>query len=250
MLDILMTATMRPEIIMRTLESFMNKMFCNPHFLRLIVNIDPVGGSNGMTRLDILKEVERHIPIVKSNLPPTASFPEAFKWIVRNSESEYVFLLEDDWELLYPIHLIDMVEIMDDEPDLALLRLPVFKSGLDSMKNWSTFYPWNGKYFECPDEKRIEMGFCGHPSLVRGSFLRECVKYLDTNKNPEKQFHRGPVQLIAEVAKYRYGVYGCLNAPSLIRDIGREWLAKTSWRKKGNKAFFTEWTNDSNERSY
>jgi len=134
-----------------------------------------------------------------------------------------------------------MIEILNDEKDLALLRLPQFKSTEDKMKNWDKFFPWNGKYFECPDELRKVVGFCGHPSLIKGEFIKKCAPLLNMELNPEKQFHGDNQPLVDEVMKWRYGVFSKPNHPAYIKDLGREWMLKNDLKKKGDKAWFTEW---------
>jgi hypothetical protein len=152
-----------------------------------------------------------------------------------------VFHLEDDWELVRKIDLNEMITILNNNPDLLLLRLPQFHSKAHEMKNWNLFFPWNGEFFECPAEIRVSQGFCGHPSLIRGAFVQKTAPYIDITKNPEKQFHHGPQEIINEVAQWRFGVFSQPNMPPAIHDLGREWAAQTNWRKKGSKAWFLEW---------
>ncbi len=65
--------------------------------------------------------------------------------------------------------------------------------------------------------------------------------YIDTNLNPEKQFHHGPKEIMDEVLRWRYGVYAKPNQPNVIADLGRKWMVEHRLRKKGNKAWFLEW---------
>ena len=109
------------------------------------------------------------------------------------------------------------------------------------MKNWKYFYPFNGEFFECPKHLRREVGFCGHPSLIRGEFVQNIAPYLDQEKNPEKQFHHGRPELMQEIDCWRYGVFAEPNQPPAIRDIGRKWMIQNKFKKAGSKAFFTQW---------
>lgn len=238
-MDITMTAVRRPEIIHKTLSSFANA-FNNFKSHRLIVNIDPVGGTlfDEQRVIDICYEFFDNI-IVKT--PHKASFPKAFNWCWSQIETDIVFHLEDDFVLIQQIDISEILNILDAEPDLALMRLPLFRSGPKDMKTWNKFIPFNGKYFECPKDLRGSVGFCGHPSFIRKEFIDKCLPYLDDNLNPEKIFHRKGGILMEEVMKWRYGIFGTTNNPPIIKDIGREWIAKTNWQKKGNKAIFTEW---------
>jgi len=241
---ITMTATIRPDILFQTLESFERNLFIDLHQYKIAINIDPVG--IGIAK-DV-KDVVFHFFGKKNcyiRTPSRASFPEAFKWVWSCIEEEpdidYVFNLEDDWKLLREHSLFSMMSRLEIEPDLALLRLPMFHANEKDMKNWNKFYPYNGKYYECPEELTLVTGFCGHPSLIRSKFVWDTATNIDTNINPEKQFHTTNVPVLDIVSKYRYGVVGVPGTGPLIKDIGREWLAGTNWQKKGNKAWFVEW---------
>ena len=175
------------------------------------------------------------------NVPEKPNFSKAFKWIFRQSQSKFVFHLEDDWELLRDVDLYDMLAIMERRPELATLRLP-YRISTHNSKNWTTFFDFDGEIFMCPEEKKVSVGYCGHPSLVRGEFIRTCAALVNPNKNPEKEFHPGgPYSILSEVVQYNYGVYQKPDEKEYVKDIGRHWLINTKWRKRGIKAFFNEW---------
>lgn len=239
MIDITMTATRRPELIRKTLSTFSSKFFFRTNDYRLILNVDPVG--KDIQSFEIIDLCREYFPYTTCRCPNEPSFSKAFKWVWSRVDADFVFHLEDDWELLRPVDLVKMLDIMADNPDLALLRLPWKPTDTESAKNWKYFFPWNGEFFECPEEHKREVGFCGHPSLIRGEFVRNTVKYIDENRNPEKQFHHGTVEIMKEIDKWRYGVFAEQNQPPAIRDIGRRWMIKNDHRKAGSKAFFTQW---------
>ena len=241
MIAITMTATRRPELLERTLGSFKQHVWSPLHDWKLILNIDPVG--HKIPSIHVLDAAREYFDDITCLMPRQPSFPKAFIWTWTYSYmAEYVFHIEEDWEFLRPIELDEMIGILNDTKDLALLRLPMFRSSEAHMKNWSHFYPFNGQYFECPADKRIELGFCGHPTLLRGEFVRRTTPLLLSDRNPEKQFHRGHPLLMEEIPKWRYGVFGKPNQGPAIRDIGREWMVEHGWAKEGNKAHFTQWT--------
>jgi hypothetical protein len=109
------------------------------------------------------------------------------------------------------------------------------------MKNWNLYFPYNGVYFECPDILKMSVGFCGHPSIIKKAFIETTAPYINTKLNPEKQFHHGPKEIMAVVAKWRYGVYAKPNEPNAIADLGRKWMVENKLTKKGSKAWFLEW---------
>lgn len=247
MIEILITATLRPEILDKTLRSFRQNLFRNLP-ARVIINVDPVGTG---TVNEVLMVVNNFFQIKAVNLPETPHFGRAFQWVWSNAEADVCFHLEDDWQLLRPMSLTHMIEILFAVPDLATLRLPWRPVGQVSSKQWKFYFPWTeirsepggfkGGFFECPRRDRQEVGWCSHPSLVRGVFVKKCAKLLDPKVNPEKQFHGGNDKLVKEVLKWRYGVYSQKNQPEAIRDLGRDWMIQEGYRKKDNKAWFINW---------
>ncbi len=240
LIDIAITATRRPEILHKTLDSFYENMLrpVAPR-CRVFMNIDPVG--DDVDRLDIINIARVYFNTCISRLPIEPSFGAAFRWCWQQTGAPWVLNLEEDWELLQSVDVFQMIKILEDEPDLALLRLPFRKSDATFQKNWKAFFPWNGRYFECPADRRGEMGFCGHPSLIRIGFVKQCAGLIDETQNPEKQFHHGHPDLIEIVHSYRYGVWGRPNSGPYVRDIGRQWMVEHGWAKQGVKAFFTKW---------
>ena len=238
MIDIVMTATRRAEILERTLKSFKENLF-GDYPARLIINIDPVGPDTEKAVTDVAYCYFNNLIVF---CPDTPSFSKAFKRVWERAETDFVLHLEDDWELLAPVDMEEIVDIMIDFHDLlAALRLPFKRQDVDWMKNWRYYFPWNGFYFKCPSEAAREVGYCGHPSLLRGDFVKAVAPFLDDTKNPEKQFHHGPPEIMEEIDKWVFGVYGRPNGPALIKDIGREWMVKNGFKKSGTKAIFTNW---------
>ena len=234
-LDITMTAVLRKDILDRTLRSFKENLF-RDFPCRLIINIDPVGDDKIIDVMTTaLKYFDCHF-----NIPEHPNFSKAYKWVFTQAQSEYIFHLEDDWELLKPLKLEDMFSLMNRRKDLATLRLP-YRISTERSKNWTTFFDFDGDVFICPSNEKLSVGFCGHPSLIRKSFMDNCVPFINTDKNPEKQFHYGPKPIMNQVLKYNYGVYQKPYEKEYVKDIGRHWLIKTKWRKQGIKAFFTRW---------
>jgi len=176
--------------------------------------------------------------------PEVPNFSDAFKWVWSQVKEDFVLHLEDDWELLRPVDLTAMLEVLDAEPDLALLRLPQFDAGHDTMKNWNLYFPYNGRYYECPENLKMSAGFCGHPSIIKGKFIRHTAPYINTKINPEKQFHHGPKEIMQEVTRWRYGVYAKPGEPHAIADLGRRWMTENKLHKQGNKAWFLNWEKD------
>ena len=239
-IDITMTATLRPEIIERTLSTFKQNLFKN-HPCRLIINIDPVGLD--VKPMEIVDLCGRYFREITFNIAQQPSFPKAFIWTWQQVETDYLFHLEDDWCLLREVDLQKMLDLMEKHKDLATLRLSAKPSNKDNCKSWNKFLPWNGEFFECPENLIRTIGMSGHPSLIRGRFVKRTIVHLDDRSNPEKQFHHfGHMPIMQEVFKWRYGLFMGREEPKQIQDIGQRWLIDTDFRKNGpNKAFFTVW---------
>lgn len=237
-------AVKRLEILYKTISSMMEHLLWRSE-CEAIVNVDPIGHENDRP-IKIINLVEQFVPVIYSREALQPHFGEAFYalWNMAagfQKDYDFVFHLEDDWQMVYDVDIRDMAKILEVEKDLALLRLPQFKSGEKEMKNWDKFFPWNGRYFECPDELRQGVGFCGHPSLIKMEYVVNCAPHINQTVNPEKQFHGGNQPLLDEVMKWRYGVFSQPNHPNYIQDLGREWMVKNKFKKAGSKAFFTEW---------
>lgn len=239
MLDITMTACKRPEILEKTLWSFSRLMDLNKKETRLIINIDPVGEDvQDKVLVDICLA---YFPNTKFRLPREPSFPKAFKWVWEQVEAPYILHLEDDWELVRPAILKDITNLLHKYDNLMILRLPAFISGFNNMKNWNRFFPWNGEFFECPENLIGGLGFCGHPSIIKREFIKKAVEAIDDIRNPEKQLKwRNPI-MGPFIMKKRFGVFSVPDSPPVIKDIGRRWMIKNGWRKEGAKAYFVKW---------
>lgn len=270
-------STLRPEILTKTFSSFCGNCFdkyrvsiprsinsnrtieedesygCN---IRLVINIDYVSECEVLGHYECSKIAEE-IDFIASKFfykqktlschqEEQCSLASAFHrlWTVASiSNSDYVFYLEDDWLLKKEVDLIDMLKIMDHNPNLAILRLNFKPSNPTYTKQWRHIFSWNGEYYKCPNEDKKHIGFCGHPSLINPKFIKDTVKLINNSSCPERQmkglYGETPMKRIIE--KWDYGVYGKgIDDQPYIEDIGRQWrsehniikLADTTWRKK------------------
>lgn len=250
-LTLTMTATLRPELLKVTLESFHKNLFKDIfQTTHLVVNIDPTGhnGTN-KDKHDRVEEILRILSLYsfKSNtinVPEEPHFGHAFRWVISKIKTEYFFHLEEDWNLIQATSFRDMLSLFEEDPNLVHLRLSQFPSVNGTMKTWNKFMKWNGKYFEVPYELKGGLGWAGHPSLNRTTFMKGCIQYSNPNGNPEKQLklrRYSPPSLIKLYSDSTFGIYHPYNAPRSVVDIGRQWMIKNKFAKKGTKAFFTTW---------
>jgi len=247
--DLTCTATLRPELLDITLSTFTKNFFRERiSCARLIINIDMAGVEEEREKQekyqDVLSIIEKY-PFYEKEIRVgnDPHFPTAFCWCMSELENEYFFHLEEDWRMLIPLDFEEMWTIFSKYETLAHLRLSQFKSEEKECKNWNKFLPWNGEFFEVKEEEKGVIGWAGHPSLNRSSFMKECLKYIDPMVNPEKQIkgrrYTHPMNEI--LSWHRFGSYHPQNSAPAIMDIGRNWMIQHGWIKEGSKAFFTNW---------
>lgn len=235
-MDITMTATLRPEILERTLSSFKKYVFGEFEDHRLIINIDPIGGSGELK--DMIKIVDDNFVHYEIICPKAPNFAKAFRTVWAYANNRYIFHLEDDWEALRPIDLDTIVDIMEMTPDLALLRFPLWDCG-ETCKQWNRYFPWNGVYYKCPENMKFGLGFSGNPSILRKQFVKEIFPLLHTKSCPEKQIKGNTPEMKTLLGKWEYGVFGSPGDTRAVKDIGRTWREEHDFKKNGSYGFTT-----------
>lgn len=249
--DITMTATLRPELIRRTLDSFYKDLFGEwLHYAQFYVNVDPAGYEDE----DEVRQKQQEIhSLFHSYLSPnkaiinfseTANFPTAWFWCIDNTTNRLVFHLEEDWELNFSQDFEEMYAMFYKYPKLKHLRLNQFVSTQESTKMWGRhFANWNGDFYQIVEESIVPVGWCGHPSLNDGEWIRACAKLMDRTKNPEKQFHYNRQVVKEQILGNMFGVFHHRGKGRAIRDIGREWMRQHGYKKTGgiNAEWFTNW---------
>jgi hypothetical protein len=252
---ILTPATLRSDIFRYTLRSFRDKMFPTLKDgimiggknrkqinVEMALHVDGVGNTDTDSVLNITFLANtffkvRHCKHEYDN----CSFSKAFHWLwltASRAGADFVFYLEDDWELLEEVDLFDMIDVIESFQNLASLRLPFRPTDLKFSKNWRHLFPWNGRFFICPETDKKHIGWCGHPNIVRPRFIREVLPFLSPDYCPERQIkglEGGEMKKIVE--KWDYGVFGIPAGPAYVKDLGRVWrsnrgivkMKDTSW---------------------
>jgi len=247
--NITTTATLRPELLEKTLQTFTDNLFKEDlQKAHLLINIDHAGVPNNdkeeitFRLIEIYKVLDSFdFGSYKINHGSKPHFPSAFMWTMKNIKYPLFFNLEEDWELLYEVDFQRMVSMFDRYKDLAHLRLSFFNSEEKTCKNWNKFLEWNGDFFEVPDDLRGVVGFCGHPSLNASNFMIECLPYISVSSNPEKQIKGHNMAIARIINRHRFGSFQEQNKLKAINDTGRQWMVKNNFKKAGSKAFFVEW---------
>ena len=229
MIDITMTAVFRPEVLEKTLTSFRHNLFGSFEKYKLVVNIDPV--TAGATSQDVLKVIYKFFKEdqVKYNIPKEAHFGKALVWCWNNIESDYVFHLEDDWELINKVDMNDLLNIHKD-PRIATARLIIIKGKyMDSYKkDGSLYYTLNNK-------------LSLNPCLIKASYIKGIVPLMDENKNPELQIvHAKTTSKLGQYsAKWNHVILNNKNNP-LVKNIGKDWRKEIGLIRA--KSDFVTWT--------
>ncbi len=239
--EIAMTAVIRPEVLKVTLDTFKKFMF-KDYPVQVVLNVDPVGDQN-YRGIDIARMVNEVFHVKKYREPAEPSFPTAWKWCWQNTEADYVFHLEDDWELLRDVNMDDILNTMDANMDMAGMRLSNKTAGETEQKAWNKYCPYNGAFFEVPENLRGLIGTSGNPMMYRGTWCRMIAGIMTTDFNPEKQLRYNP-EIEPLVLEQRWGVWNQPLGDKYVKDIGIGTRDTLGWKKDGgyNRAFFTHYS--------
>ncbi len=210
-LDFCTTAMARADIVDRTYRSFVRHLI-GVDFKRstLYINIDPLPATS--RRNKVARVAKKYFGNVVVNTPEKANFTAAYNWLWSSCTSEYMFNLEDDWELKAKV------------PITKLLK--PFKNPLC----WIVVLRAYARPY-----RKIPLS----PSLMHERFYKKVAGKLDTTINPEIQL-RGKnfgIDMPKNGSADRIAVY---SKKVIVADIGRRWLA-TSGYKKPRKGGFITW---------
>jgi len=210
-IDLCIVATLRPEILKRTIVSFF-KHITYVGGINLCINIDCVPkykdhGKREQCINDIGVICGMAAQIFKKNcksfiVTDGFNFSAAVKRLWVNTKSDYVFHLEDDWEFIKDIDLNECIERMNNE-DFDYMRFPK-KNAPHLNRLWKVAL---------------------QPSLWRGNVVRELAEHMKTDKDPEKQLRIGQGNKKLDKILTRIQKKGLKDYCSewCCQDIGREW---------------------------
>jgi len=248
MIDIVMTATLRPDILRKTLNSFCENLFVDQNRFRLLLNID-LAGDKGINPFDVLDVAASFFPKVVYRFVKAPSFPLAIRWGWSMVESEFLFHIEDDWLMTRSESVDNMVGVMRKHPTLCAMRFPKFGLHKNEFVYGKPRCNWtydNGVYIA---ENRKTM-FSFNPCIVRGEFVAQIWPYIVDGKDPEYQlrYEHAVPEIQATIDKFDKGIYGDPDTPPLIKDLGNEWRTKMGLSKGedrfGRSPNFTTWSKE------
>ena len=220
MLDITTTATIRPSLFHKALKSFKDNLFVHQKEYRLIINVDPIGEDKDP--MEMVKIGKQFFSNVVYNIPDKPNFAQACKWCWQNTDSEYVFHLEDDWFLIKKTLMGNLLTVMNKDINMMSLRFP--KSTLHQV-----------------EKKDVRRGFISNsklmlnPTIFRGDFIRDIADKMNIIDNPEKQLRR----VFKLTGDNFAGVYCGLGEGVYLNHYGRKWQKKSNYKKVKGSNFIT-----------
>ena len=198
--DVVMTATIRPQVVELTLKSFFKNFLYQFDNLRLIINIDPIGDLNYGVQ-DIIEICQKYFNNIVVNTPTEPSFPKAVQWCWSKVESEYFLHLEDDWLLKKHIDQKKIFNLFECE-EIKSIRLYL---SANKKLQYDKCYIYSN-------------GFSLNPSVMRNSFIQSMLERFDIRQDPEKQFAD-----LKSGEMYKFVVFGSLEDGYFTIDIGKKW---------------------------
>ncbi len=240
------TATLRPELLKKTYESFYDKMFKQYRGkVDLFLNIDMIGGDTSLHPA-IVDIAHKYFPSIKKiRTPKEPSAPQAVKWIFDNciqGNYDYLFFLEDDWFLNLSVDLNHYLFVINKHTSYAHLRLNR-DSTIDIKDSTFLFYErphkWNKFLFHCNDrQKTAHYGWGGNPALTSVKYIKEVYPFLrwDTSIDRQLKLRHVAGKLKNVMLNWDYGFYGQypLKCERFIEDTGRCWRADRNIIKYAN----------------
>lgn len=220
-IDITTTSCIRPEIIRQTYNSFSEKIINLDLFkCRLIINIDPIPEENTYLIKEMKKTCYDYFENVVFNTPDKPNFTKALNWCWQQATTEIILNLEDDWILKDEVDFFKVKNIFNEEKNIYQLSLS-----------------------ETNEEGKISLA----PSFLSKRFYKQIAGNLDTNINPEIQLRGKKFNI--EMPSQQENILNnkkvfFYDKKSLIKDIGRDWIKSTRYKKPLIKSEFNSWVKD------
>jgi GT2 family glycosyltransferase len=216
-----MTATSRPDIIERTIQSFTRNLIgIDYQEVFFLINLDNVPH---MDHKEIEEKIEsimiKYCPYYMLIIQDTPNFTAAINRLWYLVNAEYIFHLEDDWLLMETVHIDKLVEYFNKNPNLMQVALRAYD------------YEYNKLVLS--------------PSLIHRRAFKSIAKKLDESQNPEIQLRGENFGIFmpteASNNKGLVTAYPFNKSHIIVKDIGRSWIKKTEYQKPDKKFKFTSW---------
>ncbi len=219
-MDFTTPAMARPDILDKTYSSFSkNLKGIDLKECRLFINIDPL--PSDVNRTKVIEVAKKYFGEVHPNCPDKANFTTACNWLWSNAETEYIFHIEDDWQLIKEVPVKRMLKYFKKHSELMEVCLRAYRY----------------KYTICPLS----------PNIMHKRYYKAVAGKLNEKVNPEIQL-RGknfgiemPAPSLGVKWQGKIIAYPENQVDVVIKDIGREWLKKSKFKKPRRKGKFTSW---------
>ena len=227
-LDVCIIATVRPEVLQMTLQSF-TKCLLNQFECRAIINVDPAGDTVRHLQMDVVNLAREYFSEVIYRTPSAPSFSGAVQWCWQQVQTDFFFHLEDDWILRRKLDSNELVSLFGhgDVVGVTLnrrIRADAFAVIARAGKS-VTFH--NEFYVYHP-------GVSLNPSLFRTKYVQPLAHRFDSKQDPEYQINKltkdDPELFLWHVS----------DSPLTI-DIGKHWRKMQNIKKSKNDQRFSEW---------
>jgi len=220
-LDFTTTAVARPDIINRTYASFSKRLTgIDLKNCRLFINIDPV--PSDVDRKEVAKVAKKYFKEVYPNYPEVANYTAAYNWVWSNANTDYIFNLEDDWELVKKVSIKILLNYFKKHKNLLEVALRAY----------------NYNYKACPTS----------PSIMHKRYYKAVAGKLNEKVNPESQLRGSAFGIALPSPSFNISAKGKLVAypedrnEIIVKDIGRKWIKNSNYIKpEGSKKNFTSW---------
>ena len=204
------TAMPRPELLERTYASFSaNLSWLDFKQMKLFLHLDRypwrLDDSEDAKAEQVVEIAQKYFGEVVVKRGEYPNFSNAVKWIFTNADKDYIFNLEDDWELLVPLS-DKFVQYFEDDK--------VIQVGLRASQN-------------------SQQRFVLSPSIMRSKFAKSASASLIAKKNPELTIRTWNPHKVDDSFIY----WPIEKHQVILKDLGRSWMKTTAFGRGTD-----EWT--------
>ena len=238
-LDVVIIATVRPEILRMTLATFTARLF-NQFDVRAFINVDPIGETDKHTPMDLVNICREYFNEVIYNIPDTPSYARAVQWGWRQVETDLFFILEDDWVLKRTANANKLLALFENDAVVNVL-LNIFGT-----KNtpWWKEKTAKGEIMMYDGDTMHRDCFAIGPGFLRTAYIKQIVERMELDKDPEFQYEVGAKRITTDYPKPIF--LWCVSPESLIIDTGKWWRRVRNMRKPGDRNNPTFWQTHQN----
>jgi len=208
-IDVTIIATVRPDVLEKTLSSLVKMCPAIAKCGRVVLNIDNVPDDSECA-IDDVVDIARHflpnIKCVRYSYQPSFSRAVISAWHM--TTARYVFHLEDDWEFVRPINLDECIEMIGCG-DADYIRFSKRKRPIPEETNKIALLP----------------------GLWKGETVRGLARYMSAEHDPEKQLRHGFNEGVDRLLPKKIYDYSLSVGGIVCRDIGREWRDEVGLKK-------------------